>query len=749
MGTPQTPLCHGALLGASALLALGLVACNEHPVSLTQASGDVETVVTQGLGGNQLDILWMIDNSGSMCRSQSILRDGIDEFVDILDGGELDFHIAVTTSHLLDCDELDPEEQPLRYFQACVYEPVASAGRLQATPQPIPGPDDRCYHPIDQNAEPIIDEFDPIIESVETSVSCTENPGDYEHLLNFDDPEWERHLRCTGEIDNPLDPSDCTGDEDFEDLFPASSDYRDIDLVLRSEDYILTADDVADRPDLSDDDVGSLDTERFRQDFSCMSLVGTRGSGYEQGLAAATLALSPELTGGADTTPDQRDEFPNAGFLRSDAQTSVIFVSDENDCSVDDDFNYLSPCDVNECSIQENRLRQGLESSMFPIESLYTDFVINILGNKRPELAEQFNEIAQDNDSIDHIDDLAFDDPLRLEIEGYTSSILPASIHGAFQDLDESAAILGDDIPLECPEAEDSSQGSPWEVPTSCLTPFGRAWSGHRYAFFLQKFPQFFPFDEEEGAPIGGEICSDFAPVMRELADFILAEATGCVTDVYPCQGLSDTGCPNHRYSGEPGSCVPYRTNVLVTPVLSTLNAADIDGVDAAQLDAFIDLASQDGIAVENAVSNPDLGLDLDAQNALLDAIDQRIAEDEDAAFYCDTGLEARLSAADNDSLTLEDLEATGYCIDEDSSDPSLPESCVINPERFLWATCEGNGLRVNWNDTEADQIIGDFDLLIRYASTRTAGGESSAQSDANNQDDGNNQDDVDNQNDD
>lgn len=54
------------------------------------------------------------------------------------------------------------------------------------------------------------------------------------------------------------------------------------------------------------------------------ALVGLNGSGKEKGLEAAAYALSPQMT----TTL-------NAGFLRSDANLLVVFVSDEDDCSDD------------------------------------------------------------------------------------------------------------------------------------------------------------------------------------------------------------------------------------------------------------------------------------------------------------------------------------------------------------------------------------------------------------------------------
>ena len=59
-----------------------------------------------------------------------------------------------------------------------------------------------------------------------------------------------------------------------------------------------------------------------QENFEEMVVVGTSGSGIEMGLEAARLALSPSMLEGV-----------NAGFLREEANLSVIFVSDEDDYS--------------------------------------------------------------------------------------------------------------------------------------------------------------------------------------------------------------------------------------------------------------------------------------------------------------------------------------------------------------------------------------------------------------------------------
>ena len=55
--------------------------------------------------------------------------------------------------------------------------------------------------------------------------------------------------------------------------------------------------------------------------FACIAKLGTDGCHYEQPLQAMQLALSPSTTA-------------NAGFRRSDAMLAVVFLTDEDDCSV-------------------------------------------------------------------------------------------------------------------------------------------------------------------------------------------------------------------------------------------------------------------------------------------------------------------------------------------------------------------------------------------------------------------------------
>ena len=67
-----------------------------------------------------------------------------------------------------------------------------------------------------------------------------------------------------------------------------------------------------------------------QENFEEMVVVGTSGSGIEMGLEAARLALSEPML--ADL---------NSGFLREEANLSVIFVSDEDDYSPLSAYTYL------------------------------------------------------------------------------------------------------------------------------------------------------------------------------------------------------------------------------------------------------------------------------------------------------------------------------------------------------------------------------------------------------------------------
>lgn len=91
------------LLVVTLFAMLAVVGCNEHtltPIGDSLVSEKIETSLP--LGTNAVDILWLVDNSGSMEAEQQELGARFDEFVTALADLQADFHMAVVTTDLND-----------------------------------------------------------------------------------------------------------------------------------------------------------------------------------------------------------------------------------------------------------------------------------------------------------------------------------------------------------------------------------------------------------------------------------------------------------------------------------------------------------------------------------------------------------------------------------------------------------------------------------------------------------------------
>lgn len=144
-------------------------------------------------------------------------------------------------------------------------------------------------------------------------------------------PDWTEIL-----LQNPptevdilmiVDDSGSMGDEQDElgegfDRFVEFFDVAEIDYHIG-----VTTTDVEGRGgglvQAGDHKVITRETPEPAETFDDLVNVGVQGSGYEQGLAAARLALTETMREG-----------DNAGFFRDEALLSVIFVSDEEDASL-------------------------------------------------------------------------------------------------------------------------------------------------------------------------------------------------------------------------------------------------------------------------------------------------------------------------------------------------------------------------------------------------------------------------------
>jgi hypothetical protein len=295
-----------------------------------------------------------------------------------------------------------------------------------------------------------------------------------------------------------------------EDLFPLASEYRAIPKYLKSSDYRAPN--------------GQLDTDRLRADFACIALVGTRGTGYEKGLQAAVLAVSPDLTGGVVENTDADATKPNHGFIRKDSGTAVIFVTDENDCS-------------NDGSIKESGGACSAEACDYWASEA---------------LADQSPLLKPDAFKAQFLDSLAKTKGVAKIEE---STIIMAGIFGLWRPFE--GATFPTDTVCGSPEKP--------EVPVACADAnLGKATSGDRYQRSIRQFLNYFPNDRSKGNPLDfslkdtGWMCQgDFSPALTAIGQFIGQNPAGCIQDqVFPCE--SDADCPTQAYGDAAGKCLPF-----------------------------------------------------------------------------------------------------------------------------------------------------------------------------------------------
>jgi hypothetical protein len=458
-------------------------ACNSNPVEYLSSSGSIQKTLPRSVSSQQkMDILWVVDNSGSMCQEQKFLGENFDKFIEGLSQTQLDFHLAVTTTHV-------PQGQyPL--------EPVARAGHIQSTPQPIVGFDPTC-----QGTR--ADNFKPLRDAIAAAVECMATPDALLNQWTVEEIECAQAGRpsCQRVVDR-------NGDSliGIEDLFPRPDEYRPIPKYLKSSDYRAAN--------------GQIDVERLRADFACISLVGTRGTGYEKGLQAAILAVSPELTGRVPESTEADATKPNHGFIRKDAGTAVIFVTDENDCSNDGSILEVgSACGAEACDYWASEALEASSPLLKPAD-FKTQFMKNLALTKGLDAIEE-------------------------------STVIMAGIFGIWK-------------PYEGRSYPDCSMSKP-AVPVACADPnLGKATSGDRYQRAIRQFLNYFPNDRSKGDPLNfdlkdtGWICQgDFSPALTAIGQFIGRNPTGCIQDaVYPCE--RDADCPASAYGGLPGKCLPF-----------------------------------------------------------------------------------------------------------------------------------------------------------------------------------------------
>ncbi len=488
----------------------------------------------EGESSAKVDLLWVIDNSGTMCERQATLREDFARFVEDEVDGSVDLHTAVTTTHF-------NEQFPL--------EKVARPGYLQSTPHPPVGAGQTCRaRPDGQGPSEDVKypgEFAPTKRQIEQAVKCTkdysEDPDEFpDELRELYDPEDDRVAWSDEAIECALRRTESACDAAGKNqgrfraihLFPCAhlagdycdrSDfrevYRNIPKVLRTSDY-RNGD-------------GSLDRDAMVRDFQCMSFVGTRGDGQEEGLHAASRALSPRMTGGPvgdpieDSSTVQSDgedwsypdgdptQAPNHGFLREDARTMVVFMSDENDCSRPEDADIISryQCAEMNCYFAAKETRQG-DGPLFETGELAERFRQNLAASKRVE-----------------------------QVDG--DEVTVATIDGGYEPYDGEIRNNCDD------------PSSLFEQLKTCLTDRGAARSGDRYQDFAKKFEDTIPSDAGSSS-LGARMCHRESGIYATLLEignlFEPSSSAPACYDIEPssCRGPSDCSQPEYGVTETP-----------------------------------------------------------------------------------------------------------------------------------------------------------------------------------------------------
>ncbi len=286
-----------ALHGLAGAVVLGMVAlgCNRVPVD--GVVDDLAVTVEGGLSNTapvKLDILWVVDNSSSMCEEQNSLAANVQRFLDKFAQFNADLHMAVVTTNAI------TESDQGRFHHEL--------------PPPFPP---NC----------VVREFVPCLKDDECKQALGDNwvcdaPPAAKFLKNAN---GSLNSVCRFTCGSDQACQQAFGDEGYYCLSPDKfgTDTKTNGCILPP----LTQSCPTDLPPFVSTKDGNIDL------FPCLAIVGARQDDpyaqLEQGLKVAVWALDRNPPPGAPDRSQQARE-----FLRDDAFQLVVFVSDEDDCSL-------------------------------------------------------------------------------------------------------------------------------------------------------------------------------------------------------------------------------------------------------------------------------------------------------------------------------------------------------------------------------------------------------------------------------
>jgi len=246
-----------AVLTCAALALPQLLGCLEHPLKLVEYDKtQVDETGIQLAVNKDVDILFVIDDSGSMAEEQALLASNFGAFIGVLEADDVkaNYRIGITTT-----DMGNPR-----------------CGKDTTTPT---------------NGELVLS-------------SCLDRIEDGDFVFTGVEPPLDASFACTAVCDKT----------DAELAILPTATERDPDPKPRP--WLENIEGQTNIPE----DVTTLEA------FQCFGPQGVAGCGFESHLESMYQALTK-----ADTNGD-----PNYGFLRDKAILSVVFLTDELDCSLNE-----------------------------------------------------------------------------------------------------------------------------------------------------------------------------------------------------------------------------------------------------------------------------------------------------------------------------------------------------------------------------------------------------------------------------
>jgi hypothetical protein len=227
-----------------------------------------------GAGVDKVDMLFMIDNSGSMAQEQARLGGQLADLVGVLTSGNKNYPNAARNAD----DTFTPAKS---LHVGVVTSNLGSPPGVSALASQLCGPDNG-------------------------------KSGGGGGILQY-----------TGTV-AAMDQVDANTMQKVKDRIPACAQ------VNQNPPYLAFGRNAG---EVSTSDATALADGIFK--FGCIATVGVNGCGIEQQLEAAWKALAPaEVTDFYPPDTTGKGTTVNNGFLRSDSVLAVVMVSDEDDCSV-------------------------------------------------------------------------------------------------------------------------------------------------------------------------------------------------------------------------------------------------------------------------------------------------------------------------------------------------------------------------------------------------------------------------------